>query len=78
MPPMENPVLLYICCYATTATQSLAYPWQRVYLPLIGNDSAPPEHITILLILEDHFLLGCFHGGVKDVFWDLVPCTIST
>jgi hypothetical protein len=36
-----------------------------------------PLHTGIRLILEEHCLLGCFHSGVKDVFWDFVPCSTT-
>jgi hypothetical protein len=35
-------------CYAAIAMQNLAYPGKHVYFVLTKNDSAPPEHVTIL------------------------------
>jgi hypothetical protein len=57
--PMESTARRIVVCYATTATQTLAHKWKRVYFPLPSNDSAQPEHVTIwYYILTRLFVLG--------------------
>jgi hypothetical protein len=42
-----------------------------------GNAVHSPPHRGTQLLLEDHCLQESIHGGIKAVFFDLIPCSTS-
>jgi hypothetical protein len=61
--------------------------WLHISARCYNHIRLPAKSITFhwsskstvkLLIFENNCLLGCFHGGIKYVFWDSVPCNTSS